>query len=691
MRRHGRGLLGARFYGQVDLPRLREAGVGGAIWSITTNPLRRAARRAAVFRENLDRLARDLRARARRGRDLQDRRRLPRRARRRQARRLHRHPGRQRASTAIWRARRFDAEPLIKVTLVHLSTSSLGTTSAPRLGVGAGTATVSSRGRGREFVARARRATACSSTSRTSTGAASSTPSRCTTSSQPLLVSHTGIAGVTTHWRNVDDEQLRAVADTGGVVGIMYQSSFLGDPNSSGSAESIVAHLAAHRRRHRRGPRRARQRLGRRDRHAARHADLPRAAAARRAHARARLVARARAQDPRRQLLARARGAASMIGRAPVAMLALACLFVGGCAGDDTTIAMSFARASFYDAPFPSDDLRNADGTIDVSKFPNPNHVDIANQLLALVARDARGFSIAGGVFFRASTALDPASLPDVDGSIADGASVFLVGIDADGPDYLQRIPLDIAFNADGGPFGDRNLLALLADPRHPAPSAHPLRRRRHARRSRRARPPPRRRAPPMARPDYADALTTLAPLVAPAEVAGLAVFTTDDPSAQIGLVRDDAVAAHPLGLPTTPPSLMFDLRRLLRLPDDHRRCPSTSRAPRRTRHHGGDWLFDAQRQAHVRSHGESAHRLHDPARADAAGGWPTVRLRAHRRRRRRSARRSRRRDRSHVHDAGRAGHRSGDAARARRLRRRADRRPARRPPQHRPTATRTF
>src|SRR6185312_1405887 len=32
-------------------------------------------------------------------------------------------------------------------------------------------------------------------------------------------------------------------------------------------------------------------------------------------------------------------------------------------------ISMSFARArSFYDAPFPSDDLRKADGTVDVSK-----------------------------------------------------------------------------------------------------------------------------------------------------------------------------------------------------------------------------------------------------------------------------------------------------------------------------------
>ena len=45
-KRHGRGLLGARYYGQVDIPRIREAQVGGAIWVITTNPARTAKGRA---------------------------------------------------------------------------------------------------------------------------------------------------------------------------------------------------------------------------------------------------------------------------------------------------------------------------------------------------------------------------------------------------------------------------------------------------------------------------------------------------------------------------------------------------------------------------------------------------------------------------------------------------------------------
>ena len=54
----------------------------------------------------------------------------------------------------------------------------------------------------------------------------------------PLLVSHTGVAGVRQHWRNIDDEQIRAVADTGGVVGIIFAPRFVG-----GELEAVVDHL----------------------------------------------------------------------------------------------------------------------------------------------------------------------------------------------------------------------------------------------------------------------------------------------------------------------------------------------------------------------------------------------------------------------------------------------------------------
>ena len=56
-----------------------------------------------------------------------------------------------------------------------------------------------------------------------------------------MLVTHTGVSGVYPHWRNVDDEQLKAVADLGGTIGVMFQESFLGKANVT--AATVVDHL----------------------------------------------------------------------------------------------------------------------------------------------------------------------------------------------------------------------------------------------------------------------------------------------------------------------------------------------------------------------------------------------------------------------------------------------------------------
>jgi membrane dipeptidase len=55
----------------------------------------------------------------------------------------------------------------------------------------------------------------------------------------PPMVSHTGVLGVHAHWRNIDDEQLRAVADKGGCVGIIFARRYLG----GASIDAVVDHL----------------------------------------------------------------------------------------------------------------------------------------------------------------------------------------------------------------------------------------------------------------------------------------------------------------------------------------------------------------------------------------------------------------------------------------------------------------
>jgi membrane dipeptidase len=234
--RHGTGLLAARLYGHADLPRLREARVTGALWVITTNPLRSAVGRARAFTANLHRLRgvlsscpRDV-ALVRSAAEYAA------------ARAADKHA----AFLAVQGANAFGGDPatleragdaLVLVTLVHLTSSALGTTSAPtptRRGEGltpAGIEMVRQLNAQRIFVDLAH-------VNRPGFFDAAAAHDR----SQPLMVSHTGVSGVYRHWRNVDDEQLRAVADTGGVVGVIYEPSFLGDGRNPGAA-LVVDHL----------------------------------------------------------------------------------------------------------------------------------------------------------------------------------------------------------------------------------------------------------------------------------------------------------------------------------------------------------------------------------------------------------------------------------------------------------------
>jgi membrane dipeptidase len=55
----------------------------------------------------------------------------------------------------------------------------------------------------------------------------------------PVFVTHTGVTGVHPHWRNIDDEQLRAVGERGGAVGIIFAPRYLGGR----SIEAVVDHI----------------------------------------------------------------------------------------------------------------------------------------------------------------------------------------------------------------------------------------------------------------------------------------------------------------------------------------------------------------------------------------------------------------------------------------------------------------
>jgi membrane dipeptidase len=61
----------------------------------------------------------------------------------------------------------------------------------------------------------------------------------CRAATKPPIVSHTGVLGAFEHWRNIDDDQLRAVADKGGVVGVIFCPRYVGGDG----LEPVVKHL----------------------------------------------------------------------------------------------------------------------------------------------------------------------------------------------------------------------------------------------------------------------------------------------------------------------------------------------------------------------------------------------------------------------------------------------------------------
>jgi membrane dipeptidase len=237
-KRHGPGLLGARYFRQVDLPRVREARLGGAIWSITTNPWRRRTARPAVFARNAAALKQVFAAVAEEfviARTAADYRRA-------------RAEGKHAAFLGIQGGNAVDADgealdllgeaSIVCVTLVHLSSSRVGSTSSPARGPDRGLSDF-----GRSYVERLnaeRIFVDLSHVSRRGFFDAVSVHDK----SQPLMVSHTGVSAVTASWRNVDDEQLRAVAETGGVIGVIFHGGYLGGSYwTGGSASAIVDHL----------------------------------------------------------------------------------------------------------------------------------------------------------------------------------------------------------------------------------------------------------------------------------------------------------------------------------------------------------------------------------------------------------------------------------------------------------------
>lgn len=237
--RHGLGLLRGRWFGHLDIPRALEGGLAGGMWSITTNPFRTTAGRWRTFRNNLDRLRAvigDSNGKLRLVRNLQE-------------------YGAARAENAhacllaVQGGNCFDGAPgsvadvpervITRVTLVHLTNSSVGTTSAPS----------SLLRRSRGLTSHGHDLVQVLNAERVFVDLAHIHPEgfwdavKVHDRSQPLIATHTGVCGVKPHWRNLDDPQIKAIADTGGTIGIIYSQHFLKRRSGPRDARMVLEHM----------------------------------------------------------------------------------------------------------------------------------------------------------------------------------------------------------------------------------------------------------------------------------------------------------------------------------------------------------------------------------------------------------------------------------------------------------------
>ena len=61
---------------------------------------------------------------------------------------------------------------------------------------------------------------------------------------KPVAASHSCARSLCGHQRNLTDEQLRAIGQNGGVVGVNFHAPFLKENGVSGSVEQVARHLA---------------------------------------------------------------------------------------------------------------------------------------------------------------------------------------------------------------------------------------------------------------------------------------------------------------------------------------------------------------------------------------------------------------------------------------------------------------
>lgn len=229
---------GGRFGGHLDFPRAVDAGLTGGMWVITTNPFRSRAGRYRTFLKNLEGLQRQIAASQGAVRAVKTWSEYQAAVQDGAHAALLKIQGGNALTPDAGFADGIPDDAITCVTVVHLISSYLGRTSTPlpfgrHPGLTAhGKDLVRSLNEHRVFVDLAH-------IHPTAFWDAVEIHDK----SQPLIDTHTGVCGVKPHWRNLDDDQLKAIADTGGVVGVIFEPNFLQVKGGPTDVNMVVDHI----------------------------------------------------------------------------------------------------------------------------------------------------------------------------------------------------------------------------------------------------------------------------------------------------------------------------------------------------------------------------------------------------------------------------------------------------------------
>lgn len=233
LKRHNPKPFGLPFLGQVDFPRCREANMSGIVWDITTNPFLKDKNKLNTLRENINMVMKDINSF---NNDFQF---------------VSTYSDYQNAlknnKTASWisiqggqaiddNIENLDKVPEIhRITLLHFTKSKIGASNFDSRNKDIGLTEL-----GKKFVEKMVDNKIIVDLSHINRkgffDALSVVPSDI-----PVVVTHTGVNGVFKSWRNIDDDQIKAIAKTNGTIGIIYYPKFISPKNCT--IANIIDHM----------------------------------------------------------------------------------------------------------------------------------------------------------------------------------------------------------------------------------------------------------------------------------------------------------------------------------------------------------------------------------------------------------------------------------------------------------------